>query len=215
MRKLIGIIIAFAFALPAFAQRGDSDIQTLFGDEELRSGGYGGIELRATNANEEIGVLVGGRGGWIINSMFSIGGGGYGLVSNHAIDNYFSKDDPNYGKSVYFRAGYGGVFLEYINSSNDLIHFTVNALIGGGGASYTTSVSEMIHNDEARSHNTFENSSFFVFEPGVTADINVTRFMRIGLGVNYRIVSGLELSHSGDGDFTGLSGNIIFKFGKF
>jgi hypothetical protein len=157
-----------------------------------------------------MGLLVGGRGGWIINSSFSIGGGGYGLVTSPKINDYPTFYDDS---SAYLRVGWGGLFLEYINSSNKLIHFTVNALVGAGGASYTRSFHDGMNWDN--SGWVYESTLFLVVEPGATVDLNVAKFFRISLGASYRFVSGVELSRTANKDLSGPSANLAFKFGKF
>ena len=210
------LLIALIFA-PAYSQETNTQAdepKTLFGGKPLKSGGYGCPELKLTPINGNLGLMVGGRGGWIINSTFSIGGGGYGLVTNHKIDNYF-KNTTN-DTNVYLRVGYGGLYLSYINNSNEIIHFTVNALIGAGGAVYTPSYSSMVQHDSFGFNNSpYENSAFFVFEPGVGIEVNLLKFFRIELGASYRYISGLELTRTTSANLSGLSGNLAFKFGSF
>jgi len=192
-----------------------ADEETLFGNGEITHGGYGGPELKVTQINGEWGLAVGGRGGWIISSSLSLGGGGYGIVTKHLVD-YDYTQDPN--AEIRLNVGWGGAFIEYINSSNKMIHFTANTLIGAGGASY------FIHDNNDRwddEHDLNQNSSFFVIEPGITADINLFQFFRISVGASYRFVSGLELFNT-DGsllteskDLIGPSFNLCFKFGDF
>ncbi len=70
------IMVICLVAFPAFAQE-----ETLIkGDVE--SGGFGGPVVKMTSLNGQDGILVGGRGGWILNHSFIIGGGGYGLANN-------------------------------------------------------------------------------------------------------------------------------------
>jgi len=214
MKKLFLILFAMIIALPIYSQNNNTEVkqeETLFGGGEMKSGGYGAPEVKFTNFNKEFGVLVGGRGAWIINSSFAIGGAGYGLVTSHSIQNYLT----NYDTKAYFRTGYGGLYLSYINSSNDLVHFTINSLIGGGGASYTSSISDFF-NDEGRYHShVYESTAYFVFEPSLGMEINVAKIFRIELTAGYRFISGLDLSRTKNSDFSGFSGAIAFKFGKF
>jgi hypothetical protein len=55
--------------------------QTLVGNGEISNGGFGGPVIKYTQIKNEPAILVGGRGGWIINHTFVIGGGGYGLAN--------------------------------------------------------------------------------------------------------------------------------------
>lgn len=209
MKKLFLILSLFLILFNAsWAKSNDEEeeMETLFGTQ-IRSGGYGGPEVKISPIQDELGVLVGGRGGWIINSTFSIGGGGYGLVTSHKIKNYSTTGDT----IPYLRCGWGGVFLEYINSSNKLIHFTANTLIGGGGAVYT----DEFDDDNKKEIKSYENSSFFVIEPGLSIEINIVKNFRIAIGASYRFISGLELSKTKNSDIGGITANIIFKFGSF
>jgi hypothetical protein len=72
--KLLAAIslMIMIWTLPVFA--GD---ETLFSGN-VEHGGFGGPVVKFTQIKDEFGVLVGGRGGWIINHSFVLGAGGYG-----------------------------------------------------------------------------------------------------------------------------------------
>ncbi|MFA6570316.1 MAG: hypothetical protein WCT77_03690 [Bacteroidota bacterium] len=231
MKKLLVLFMFVFLSFPIFAQddnnkqngkENSQKIETLFGNDEFHSGGYGGPEIKFSpfkNAGKQkLGILVGGRGGWIVNSVFSIGGGGYGLVTSPEV---YRKTSPLLGgrDSVYYlRMGYGGMFFEYINSSSSLFHFTVNCLIGAGGASTTLSMKDMMNQNGNydNDHNWVEDASaFFIVEPGAMVEMNVTSFFRLGMGASYRFVSGLDMKNVTDSDLSNYSLNLIFKFGKF
>ncbi|MBM2813913.1 MAG: hypothetical protein HW421_675 [Ignavibacteria bacterium] len=218
---IVSISIFFIFFSPSL--KGDEtnkQDQTLFNIDEIKSGGYGGPEIQISNIKNELGLMVGGRGGWIINSSFSIGGGGWGLVTNHEIKDYWKESknrqqlynlaDTN--KTVYLRAGWGGLILEYINSSEKLVHFTVNLLVGAGGATYTISNR---NNNDFMADRSLESSAFAILQPGIGVDLNITKAFRLEFGINYRLIYGVELWKLGNSDLSGLSGGLVFKFGKF
>lgn len=204
------------FLLPVmvYAQSEANKMETLFDGQEFKSGGYGALEMKGVQLNGEWGFMLGGRGGWIINSMFSIGGGGYGLTSTHRTT---YKEPSDTGKDTYLRLGYGGVFLEYTNSSSSLAHFTANTLIGWGSAAYSGELDEIFKDgDRKKSSNwIYRSSNFFVVEPGVTAELNIAKSFRIALGASYRLVSGLDLPVTKNSDLSGLSVNMAFKIGHF
>ena len=61
-----------------------------------------------------------------------------------------------------------------------------------------------------------ENSSvILVVEPGAELEINVTRFLRIGLGGSYRIVENVDITDVSNKSLSGFSGNFSLKFGSF
>lgn len=197
MKKIIVTFLVFLISITVFAQE-----QTLISGD-IESGGFGGPALKITTINGENAIMVGGRGGWIINHCFVIGGAGYGLVNN------VNANTPDTSRGLAsIEMGYGGLDLEYIASSDDLLHLSIQLLIGGGGVGYKDDNDDMFNNH----HKT---NSFFVLEPSVQANLNVTHFFRIAAGVSYRYVSGLTSVVSTNADLSGPSANLTFKFGKF
>jgi hypothetical protein len=168
---------------------------------EVESGGFGGPVVKLTSINGENALMVGGRGGWLINHSFVIGGAGYGLVTDvnaKVVDSVHQ----------YLDMGYGGLDLEYIASSNELLHLSIGLLIGGGGVGY--------RNENSDSFNTHHQmKGFFVLEPSAHVNLNVTHFFRIAAGVSYRYVNGLNSTLSTNADLSGPSAMLTFKFGKF
>jgi hypothetical protein len=155
---------------------------------EIESGGYGGPVLKIVSIKGQASVFLGGSGGWIINHRFVVGGGGYGLVNDIRVE----------GNQL--GLGYGGLILEYVGFWDRLVHFTVPVLIGYGNADYDSEV----------------NDGFFAFEPGINAELNVIRWLRVGAGISYLFVSGIDsLPGLGNSDVGGLQGTLEFKFGKF
>ena len=219
MKKILLLLLIFTIAIPLFAQKNtnDEEIQTIFGDGEFTSGGYGSPEIKYTQFLDENALMVGGRGGWIINHTFSIGGAGYGLVTSHPV--YY---DSNYNEQNYLRVGWGGVFLQYTNSSNKLVHFTVNSLIGAGFSACMPSFNQM-DNNRGNMNSDFGGSGFFIFEPGIGVELNVLKFFRVELGGSYRIIAGLDMPVNPDtnipyvvkSDMGNWSVNLAFKFGEF
>ena len=179
------------------------ETQTLF-DGDITHGGFGGPMIKFEDIKNDLGVWVGGRGGWIINTSdrhaISFGGGGYGLATNH--QNIMAESEED----MYAATGYGGFITEYTNRSYQVVHVTATGLIGAGGFSLRDRDFEDI--DE-------EPQAYFVMEPGIHVEVNVTTFFRIAAGVNYRYTSGISKGDFRDSDFTGANATITFKFGFF
>ena len=115
MRQLKSSILILCLCIPVFGQE-----ETLVGTGEIDHGGYGALVVKVTGINGETAILVGGRGGWIINHTFVLGGGGYGLVNNLRPDDPGSFLFPD-GETL-LNFGYGGLELAYIINSDKLIH---------------------------------------------------------------------------------------------
>ncbi len=185
---------------PSYAQQAE----TLF-DGSVSHGGFGGPVVQIGNVAGTTGAWVGGRGGWIINldqnHTISLGGGGYGLVTNHISPFQFEGDEE-----LYAMGGYGGFIFEYTNQSYRLIHLTATTLIGGGALMLRERNFEDVKDEVGR---------YFVLEPGINAELNITSFFRIAAGVNYRFTSGISDFGFSDSDFSGFNGVLTFKFGGF
>jgi hypothetical protein len=195
MKTIIVLFLLLLGIFPAVAQE-----QTLISGD-IESGGFGGPMLKVTSLNGENALMIGGRGGWIINHAFVLGGGGYGLVTR-------VKAKVTDSTHQYMDMGYGGMDIEYIASSDDLLHLSMGLLVGGGGVGY--------RNESDNSFNNHRNmDSFFVLEPSVHANLNVTPFFRIAAGVSYRYVTGLTSSISTSADLSGPTALLTFKFGTF
>ncbi len=198
MKPSMLILLIFLIVQSALAQE-----QTIF-SEEIEHGGYGGPVIKFTSVNDKFGVLVGGHGGWIINHKLVIGGGAYGLVND--IDPYVPR--PLYENFLEF--GYGGFEVEWVMNSDKLVHFSVHALIGGGGVQYRNDAEDVTFSDR-------ENDEFFVLEPGATLDLNMTTWFRFSVGASYRFVNGVDSNSdlTSNKDLTGPAAMVMLRFGKF
>lgn len=195
MKKTVIILIASVMVTPVLAQE-----ETLISGQ-LEYGGYGGPVVKFTTINNDWEVMVGGRGGWIINHSFVLGGGGYGLVTDVEAEHFDPSGD------VVMELGYGGGMLEYVGNSNELIHYSVSLLIGAGGVNYVRKITNSRLYSDA--------DAFFVLEPEVNFMVNITTLFRAGFGAGYRLISGVDLAGLSDSDIGGLSINMVFKFGDY
>ncbi len=205
MKKAILIMIFGLLSTQVFAAE-----ETLFSGD-LSHGGFGGPVVKFSQVNGENSVLVGGRGGWIINHSFIIGGGGCGLVNKIKVPSVYDEN----GNQADLVFGYGGLELEYIGRPNNLVHYSMYVLLGGGGIS--NSVYEKDH-DGYKDHdhyNNIDSDVVWVVEPALNVTLNVTSFFRISAGAGYRYVTGANLAGTSNSDLSNTSFNLSFRFGKF
>lgn len=171
--------------------------------DKIESGGFGGPVWKVTQLNGETTFLSGGRGGWIINHTFVIGGGGYGTMMDVGTGLILTK--PGYDEKLYLKMEYSGLELEYIHRSNKVVHWTVQTLIGGGRL-------EIREHDPDR---TFAKDNFFVADANANAEINVLKWMRVNIGAGYRFAFGVDLEGLSNGDIGGPEAQVTLKFGSF
>ena len=168
---------------------------------DLRHGGFGAPVVKLTEIDSRFGVLVGGRGGWIINGSVVIGGGGYGLANVANFEHLRNGAGDPGGLEM----GYGGLELGYVHRPDELVHVSVGLLIGGG---------RVVWDPGGPSGNRIDDA-FFVAEPEGDVVLNATRFLRVAVGVSYRLARGVELFDLGDADLSGLAAVVALKFGSF
>jgi hypothetical protein len=178
------------------------EAETLFQEGEIDHGGFGGPVIKASQINGATGLFVGGRGGWIVDHRFIIGGGGYGLVN--AIDALV----PNATGDRRLSFGYGGLELEYVNTWDRLVHWSAMVLIGAGGVGYRRP-------DSMGGGDVGNADEVFVVEPAVQVNLNITKFFRISAGAAYRHVTGVTTPATTNQKLSGGSGVLTFRFGKF
>jgi hypothetical protein len=184
-------------AVPARAQD-----QTLLKGGAHSYGGFGGPIFRVTSVAGETMPLFGGGGALLIDRRFAIGGAGFG--GTQRVGTRLATPDGR-GEMDF---GYGGLTLEVIARPSRLVHATMGVLLGGGSVS--------VWPDDLRPRNRRDSDdSFGVVEPQVTAELNVTRWFRMGASVAYRATIGAEVPRLVDDNLSGVSGGLVFRFGAF
>ena len=184
-----------------------SEIQTLAGSH-THNGGFGAISFMGTEFNGRSTMLLGLRGGWIINRVVAIGLEGYGLIpaaEYSGISTVPSIDARAVG-------GYGGLFIEPILFSNKVVHLTFPVSTGGGWAGYVTDWEDTQNWDES---DLIDGDSFWYIKPGVSVEINVALNFRIVLGTSYRFTQDLQLVNTSTDAFQGWNYFLTLKFGCF
>lgn len=198
MRR-VALALMVAATVPSLAYAQD---EYLFGSGPRDIGGFGGPIYRVTQLAGETMAIGGGGGAMLINRRFAIGGMGVGGTTN--VDAIIGGS-PVRGEMDF---GYGGLTLEVITRPSKLVHATYGLLIGGGGIS--------IWPDDLRPRNPTDSTEVFgVTEPQLGIELNVAKWMRIGVTGSYRFVFGAEVPKLVDDNLSGASGSLVFRFGKF
>jgi hypothetical protein len=114
--------------------------------------------------------------------------------------------------------GYGGLLLEFIAMPKKAVHLSFPVLIGAGGANLGASTYVGQSNDIGEylaTYDFIEHTGFFVFEPGVHVELNMTKFFRLSAGGTYRYIAGADLEHLENNDLSGFTFSFALKFGAF
>lgn len=233
MKKLFGISVLIIIIISSYSQedntltpdtqryqtRGNNDeIQTLFTkDGKTSHGAYGGINLFYTNLGmnslNRNAFILGMKGAWVIDHVFEIG-----LDVNSFISE--AKPDALLGNSSYlYTGGYGGFLLAFNIFPTKPINVSIPITIGAGGVSY---MGNYYSYDEYYDYYPESFYGYFLVQPGVELQLNMTKFMRISIHASYRYTSNIYLEYSISPDLIG-NENLMrgfnlgasVKFGKF
>ena len=183
--------------------RRNSEIKTLSGHLG-HSGGFGALSFRSSKFRDETIVMAGLRGGWIINRSLAIGLEGHGLIPTAKFQGLSQFDAVLLG-------GYGGMFLEPIVFSNQVVHVTFPVSAGSGWLGYHEDF------DEGRfdSPDLIEGDVFWYVEPGANVEVNLARNFRLALGMSKRFTQDLELVDTKSNAFDKINYYLTLKIGSF
>jgi hypothetical protein len=135
-------------------------------DAPLSFGGYAGVSFRYSRLFGQDGFVAGAEMALLFSHRLAIGVSGYGGESE-------SDDGLSFG--------YGGVVVRYhFPFESSPFYLSLGALAAAGAAS------------DGRGDNDQDSDAVFVFEPQLSGHLNVTRWLRLGVDVGYRLVAGSE-----------------------
>ena len=184
-----------------------NQVKTLSGSMS-HSGGFGAISFKATDFRDETMVMAGIRGGWIINRTLALGAEGFGIIPTAKYG-----DHPGITEEVTLLGGYGGLFLELIFFSNEVVHVTFPLGGGAGWLGYDLSGSDPL--DLTDGDGLLDEDVFWYIEPGANAEVNVARNFRLAFGISKRFTQDLELEGTGSRALENLNYYLTLKIGRF
>ncbi len=216
--KTILFTFIFILFMNAFAisqeEYHSEEPKTLFSSGSRVTGWFIDFHNSYSQLNGHYTYLPGFASGVVMNNNFRLGLVGKALSCHEK----FLRFDNIFDEPVYLAGGYGGLYMEATPYANKVFHVSVPVIIGGGGAVYLSKerypeIDEDGEMDYERKD--LDSSPFFVIEPGVNVELNVTGFMKLYTGYSYRWINGLNLEHTARSAFNGSNFNLGIKFGKF
>jgi len=216
--KNVHLIIVLLFVSlhatnPTFAQKNrDNEIKTIFGNKDVKKGGFGSISLsfQPKMFGRQV-FFTGFRGGTIINHWMSFGLGGYSLTSSVKRDIGWSTQNP---RSLSLYMTYGGLYFEPTIFPKFPLHLSFPFLLGGGAAVY---IDETYFWDPGIgfSYKREDSDMFLVLEPGINIELNFIKNIRFGFGAQYRWVNDLVMTETDKQAFNGINYSFSMKIGRF
>lgn len=218
MKRLTLVLASFVVALSLNAQQesknsGD-EMQTIFGKSGQPSvGWFIGVDNGYTQIADQNAWVGGLNFGMVIDHRLSLGLAGYGWCNQDRV--YFPDLTDTAG--AYLEGGYGGLLLEYTLFPSSPVHLTIPVLVGGGAASYVSDKEYMEWDEDEwdTEHMVLDDDIFFVIEPGIRAEVNLLKFMKLNAGVSYRYSPDVQLINTSDDLLNNFNATVGLKFGKF
>jgi hypothetical protein len=222
-KPFLALILLFFFAA-SFAQdytqskdkTSDEEIKTLFKKpkKDISVGWTAGLTSAYTQFDKQNVWLVGLAAGPIINHNWTIG-----LQLNAIVNSYYLYYDTIINNTnAYLVGGYGGFLIQYTLLPKSAVHVTFPLQIGGGYLGYLSDNGYKVENGNGYWYNNSEildYDAFFYVEPGIQAEFNLLKFMRLAVGVSYRYSPNFNLEKTSSGFINQFNGTVGLKFGKF
>lgn len=191
--KILLLLLAL-FLTPLISQAADNTETLLTTDTSFPA--EGGPAVKLANINGTMAYFLGGRGTLLLGDNTGIGVASYSLSSQVAtIANGVPAD---------LTFSYFGLTVDDFFLSRKLFFLDLSTLVGYGFAS--ASERDLI--------GTKDNTSFFVVEPEMNLMLNVTKELRIGLGLSYRLLGGADTESVVGANLSGFAGSLTFMYGK-
>ncbi len=202
-------IITTIFIAIGFMSYAQEEQKTLFGSEVKSVRAYTSFNHKAVGLNNQIGLMAGGEISMVFNHKFNFGFFGYGMYND--VQSSFVDQNSN---GYLYELGMGGMKLEPLFFSNSIIHFTVPVEVGVGGMSLNKK-RLFYTEDDAWEESMQEHDVFTFVEPGIRAEVNLFKNLRLNAGVGYLFTDVMNISGAGKYPVNGLTGNVSLKLGWF
>jgi len=200
LNKVLFVLIVILIFLSAEASSQEQDsTRTLFGSD-VKVSEIWTPEIKINSIQGDVGTLIGFYGGAVFNRSILLGISG-GVNLSHPKVNY----------------GYFGGVLQYIYKPSNLLHCSGQMLLAYGSTKdYENPKSGLLDNFW-----NISGANFFLMEPGINLELNLSRRITLVTGISYRYVTGLdennenvEITHVTNDDLSGINFTIGLKFNK-
>lgn len=202
--SLVALVLAGA---PAFAQSGESssaEQETLVGYHRAEttrvSGWFVAPTFATTSFASQLGYLPGLRGGIYLNQRFAVG------ITANVLATQDSHVGDHDGRNV---GTYGGLLLQYVVHSNQVLHASLESTLASGRWCNT------VGDGKGTAPDGCSGRTFLAFEPVANLELNVARHVRVATGVGYRFAVAAKGDGPSSGDLSGIVARTSVVFGSF
>jgi hypothetical protein len=207
MKKLF-LIISFLLCIKlSFPQ--DDGRYVFNSKSELKYSLFLGPELKVSRMIEGYQLYTGIKGAILLNDKIVFGLSGGGFVTETIFMSLNDQGDESILNTI---MGYGGFYLDYIIPSRLPVQVSFPTVIGAAGVAL---FSKLKTNGVIADEEMVEGGVFFIYEPGINLEVNLTKFLRMGFGAGYRLAVKGDMDRVSARDLSDFTFNWNLKFGFF
>lgn len=196
-------------------------VETIFRNNQPTSTHYffepmAAVYLQGNSFKEAAALFAGGKTAWIVNRHFIIGLGGAGKLTPSTYFHEYRYRDEHSGETIIVPNqkmrvgyGYGGLVLGAIMHPYKAVHVSIGALMGGGSAN------EYIVKENGSHGTTFNSPGFFVVEPNMHVQVNISGSLRLSSGIAYRYIAANNFETLGSKQLSNIGFLVGIKIGQF
>jgi hypothetical protein len=198
------ILISF-FVLISFytTGRAQEEVKTLLGDGVKKIGFYINPTFQTGKIGGQIALIPGARAGIVINHNFYAG-----LTYNQIINEYTPVNETDIDKYLDMR--WGGLLLEYSLKPENMIHVNIPLTIGLGEVEL-----DWKDGSEQMSDTPYGDRAFFTAAPGIQLEMNVSKYIKLSIGAEYRFVNKVTFRNLTEKELRGFTAMFGIKAGIF
>jgi hypothetical protein len=190
--SLFGVLLVLATGL---AYGYDSTLIT----DQTEVGGFATPTIRFMEVGDDLGLLGGAKVGVLINHSLGVSVMGYGTILRPGPEDLEDLES--------LEIAYGGIAFEYIFMPHSVFHVCVPVSVGGGRVRFVGKYRDPDSGEDS--------GSFFMVEPELDLEVNLTRNLRLNLGVAYLSINGTDFADFTDEDLSSLTGTVALRVGSF
>jgi hypothetical protein len=156
--------------------------------------------------------LLGGKTGITLGRHWLLGAGGWGKINRTFYYGAYTDledgiDNPHQKMAVGY--GYGGLLLGYVFTPTRAMHASFTTLLGGGTSN------QFIIEPDGDHGTTFNSPTFGIVEPTLNLELNLTRKLRLEVGIGYRWINANRFRILTEHQLNGFTLQAALKMGHY
>ncbi|MBI5541264.1 MAG: hypothetical protein HY951_14455 [Bacteroidia bacterium] len=200
MKRLLVLSLLMLFCSTLFSQEENTEAEDSLGLSVFLAPFFETTSMvKQTN-------YIGGMGGVFVSENVIIGGFGKAMTSFFRVDSAYNEKTKLMERDLELDLGGGGLVFGYMFMPSKKIHPVIMLWTGGGSISLS---------DKTKTRIKDLYDDFFLFNGTFEIDYRPLKFLSLGVGVHYQMVSGLKLYGYTNNDFNGAGLFVNLKIGSF